>query len=202
VSCEVCSKPLSDEFVDQLLEDSAQARPRGVAERLQEFIQEDTAVKVQLGSADPVPVPVRDEPQRQGCGSRGGCGFQKGAAHGTRTVYRQGPMRSLGDRGRASRREAPISRSTTHSTADRYGIWKRGTRVKIWMNDDSRWVSAKIMKYVSATERMSRLRQQNGGLVGNYPKHKRGMYLVRWQSEDAEMEEDYASEGDATVVPA
>ena len=66
------------------------------------------------------------------------------------------------------------------------------------------WVDGKIVKYVTPTERMDRVRQQNDGLVGKMPKFKRGMYLVRWQvkGDSKRFDEDYVSDGDATLEEA
>ena len=96
----------------------------------------------------------------------------------------------------------PLDSSARQVTAR---VWCLKVRkVKLWMKDDAEWVDGKIVKYVTPTERMDRVRQQNDGLVGKMPKFKRGMYLVRWQvkGDSKRFDEDYVSDGDATLEEA
>ena len=203
MSCEVCAKELPRDFVDDLLTSVVVARPGGFAERLQETIEEGDAVKVSMGAADPItaaPVPVRTP--RKGAARKSQVG---------RLEHRYAPMHMLGDRMRRQSRASASATAAAMAAAsatresqnrDAFGNWKRNTKVRIWMQDDSEWADGKVVKYITATERMHIARQQSGGMAP--PKFKRGMYLVRWQVKHSppQFDEDYVSDGDATVVEA
>lgn len=216
VSCEVCAHELPGTFVNELLDQVADARRGGIAEQLRTVMDEDVAVKVSMGAADATVTSVgSSQPTRSSCG--GGCGARKKTAPRTaeRKRVTSTPMRMLGDRKQRSSRSAssaPSADEPSNKTA--FGVWKRNTKVKIWMKEDAQWVDGKVVKYITATERMHLARQQNGGSINKMPKFQRGMYLVRWKAKNnrgrdvedtedtANFDQDYVSDGDATVVEA
>ena len=200
VSCEVCAKELTGDFVDDILDRVADARTGGIAARLQEAMDEGEAVKVSIGAADPIEIA---QPQGSAHRAPQGKGTAKKSRHQAKRL-RSAPMRALGDRSRARSTRAVRESGDSSTTRNEFGTWKRNTKVKLWMKDDAEWVDGKIVKYVTPTERMDRVRQQNDGLVGKMPKFKRGMYLVRWQvkGDSKRFDEDYVSDGDATLEEA
>jgi len=210
VSCEVCAHELPGTFVSELLDQVADARKGGIAERLQEVMGEGEAVKVSMGAADPTEEGPNGRTRRANTAGNGMKG--KGTTRVPSTPMRatSTPMRMLGDRKlRSATSSATSAGEPSNKTA--FGVWKRNTKVKIWMKEDAEWVDGKVVKHVSATDRMHLVRQQNGGSIDKMPKFQRGMYLVRWKGKDdrgrnfegkANFDEDYVSDGDATVKEA
>ena len=213
VSCEVCAHELPGTFVNELLDQVADACEGGIAERLRTVIDEDVAVKVSIGAADATV--GSSQPTKSPCGPCKRTGKKTAPRTAERKRVTSTPMRMLGDRKQRSSRSAgsaPSADEPSNKTA--FGVWKRNTKVKIWMKKDAQWVDGKVVKYITATERMHLARQQNGGSINKMPKFQRGMYLVRWKAKNnrgrdvedtedkANFDEDYVSDGDATVVEA